>query len=87
MNNQSVANQLGITRQAVHSSLKRSIPKLYKNFKNKYRTTPYETFYYLITGIGIENQKDINSFFEYLTKEDKNEIKKETEKKFLNLKS
>ena len=81
MSNQDTANKLGITRQAVHNSLKKSIPKIYKEYKKRYNTGPYDTIQEIITGLKINDEKDISSFYKYLTTEQKGEIEQDIVKR------
>jgi predicted DNA-binding protein YlxM (UPF0122 family) len=81
MSNQDVANALGVTRQAIHNSLKKSIPKLYKKYKQTYKTEPYETFQEIIIGLGMSDEKDISTFYKYLNTNQKNDIEKDLKQK------
>ncbi len=74
MSNQDAANKLGVTRQAIHNSLKKSIPKIYDIYKRKYRTDPYETIQEVVIGLNIQDEKDVKSFYKYLNSEQKMEI-------------
>jgi predicted DNA-binding protein YlxM (UPF0122 family) len=81
MSNQDVANTLGVTRQAVHNSLKKSIPKMYIKYKKLYKTEPYETFQEIITGLKIQDEKDIKTFYKYLNDKQKLEIEEDLKDK------
>lgn len=80
--NEEIANELQVTRQAVHSTLKRGVRKLYKKWKDKYNTSPYDTFFYITTGLNLTKQKNINTLFNYLPKEVQDEITEEARDKF-----
>lgn len=81
LSNQDTANKLGITRQAVHNSLKKSIPKLYKAYKQEYDTTPYDTIQEIVIGLNITDEKDVNSFYKYLTTKQRVEVEQDIAKR------
>lgn len=74
LNYQEVAEQMGITRQAVYSTLKRSIPKIYDKYKYKYNTEPYETIINIIQGLNIQTKKDTKMLYSMLSEEQKKEV-------------
>lgn len=75
MNNQKLATELGITRQAVSKSLKNIVPKFFDAFMHKYETSYYETMISIVQFILDEN--DVKAFYDYLRDDQKEGIKKD----------
>lgn len=79
MNSQAeIARQLNCTRANVGQMLKRSINKMYKNIlKEKLANSPFEAFEYLTAILELEQEDDINEFYNTMPKKIQEEIKED----------
>ena len=66
MSGTEIAKKLGITRQAVSNTLKRSMAKAYQAMKKEDKTEPFETAVNMMIGLGINlnaDKMEIKKFF------------------------
>lgn len=74
-----VAQELGITRQAVHQNSKSAMKKIYNNmFKYNLADTPFEAVMNLMIMLGLDksNEEDIKDFYTMFPDEIKKEVLK-----------
>jgi hypothetical protein len=57
MNGQEIANELGISRQAVSNTLKKGLVKVYKAMKMENNTGPFETAVSIAVGFMVDSQE------------------------------
>lgn len=70
MNGQQIANELGITRQAVSKLLQKSVTKVY----NRLEGEPKEKLLNMIKAFDITDEKDIKSLYKLLPKTEREKI-------------
>lgn len=69
-----IAQEDGVSRQAVHQCIKRSIKKLFFRWKEVYKEDTIETIKSLIQAFGIKDEETMKDFIGYLPSEVKKEI-------------
>ena len=74
-----IGDKLGITRQAVSQTLKRSVKKVYNNIINldDSEGSPWIAFSIISKFFGITDQKDVNMFMNMLPKNIQGDILKD----------
>ncbi|KFZ26322.1 MAG: hypothetical protein KQ78_01495 [Candidatus Izimaplasma bacterium HR2] len=71
-----IARELNISRQAVSQTLKRTIIKVYKGLQeNKITTNPTETIMFMRDWFGIEDDDDIQQFYDLFPQDIRDDIK------------
>jgi len=71
-----IARTLGISRQAVSQTLKRSVTKIYKGLQDEGITTsPMETILYMRDWFNITDEEDLQQFYDMFPKTIRDEIK------------
>lgn len=70
-----IARELNISRQAVSQSLKRAIVKIYEGLlSEKICETPTETLMFMRDWFGVEEEEDIQQFYDLFPKYIKDDI-------------
>jgi len=78
MSGSEIARELGISRQAVSQLLKRSISKVYNGILEKGLTdTPTETAMFMMDWFGIEDEEDIQQFYDLFSVEIQDKIRRD----------
>lgn len=71
-----IARELNISRQAVSQSLKRTVVKVYYGLQEeKITTNPTETIMFMRDWFGIEDEDDIQQFYDLLSMDIRDDIK------------
>lgn len=78
MSGSEIARELGITRQAVSQTLKRTMGKVYTNLlKENITENPTETVFFMRDWLGVEDEEDIEMFFSLFPLKIRSEIKED----------
>jgi len=71
-----IAREMGISRQAVSQTLKRSIKKIYDGLLERGITdNPTQTLMYMMEWFGLTDDEDIQQFYDMFPKKIKDEVK------------
>lgn len=71
-----IARELGTSRQAVSQTLKRAVTKLYNGLQEEGITdSPTDTIMFMREYLGIQDEEDIQQFFDMFPKNIRDEIK------------
>ena len=84
MNGEQIAKHIGITRQAVSYSMRKSMDKMYYYVLNKYADTPTEAVVALMRVLGVEagTVEDISEFISYFNNDIMDDIKLDIQKTY-----
>lgn len=81
MSGAEIANELGISRQAVSNTLKRAMKKIYLGVqKIEENWTPFQIASSMIEAFNITNQEEINKFYRLFPPEIKELIEEDAQK-------
>jgi len=69
-----IAEELGIKRQAVSNTLKRSLKKLYYGMKKMNNTKPFETLVHVALGLNVA-ENEMRKFYKLFPPDVRREIK------------
>jgi hypothetical protein len=80
MNGAEIAREIGITRQAVSYTLRKSMVKMYKYIlEKKWAESPFDAMVVLMTVLGVNNgdMKDVNDFISLFSLDIQSSIKED----------
>lgn len=77
MNGEEIADELGISRQAVSQTIKRAVNKVYKGLVTKHKNSPANAFLQMQEYFGVSDVDDVEDLYKFLTKENMEAVKKD----------
>ncbi|HSH52209.1 MAG TPA: helix-turn-helix domain-containing protein [Bacteroidales bacterium] len=74
MSGEDIANELGISRQAVSQAIKKAVNKMYNGLVKKYDNTPATAFLQMQEFLELEDIDDIKELLKFLSKQNREAI-------------